>query len=333
MGWPVLPRRGGQDTQSSDLVSHEAVGIQVGDESGHDGCSGRSAASDSGFAFTIRHTICTLGFAPGQPRPGGIGVPFCSRRCRRRAQPRPNGRRDRRPRAARGPGRLFRPGDRTGGDDGRAAGVSGVGVGGRGGDADGRRGKAVPRRRAAGRVPAGHPDGDEGGRAPAHPPATGAGASRAGHGSRAGDGGQGAGRVDRGRRVAEPAGPAGVPPARLAEAVSDTKPVRLRINSSAIRRHRSSQTTPILASTCSRPRPSALRGATRRPADGIGIPVPIPRESRVVAPDNMCAPIRGELPRKGLPMRKVIVCLVLALATVAGAAGCRSTQGCSTCGN
>jgi hypothetical protein len=31
-------------------------------------------------------------------------------------------------------------------------------------------------------------------------------------------------------------------------------------------------------------------------------------------------------------MRKLIVCLVLALAAVAGATGCRSTQGCSTCG-
>lgn len=32
-------------------------------------------------------------------------------------------------------------------------------------------------------------------------------------------------------------------------------------------------------------------------------------------------------------MRKVIVCLVLALAAVAGASGCKSTQGCATCGN
>jgi hypothetical protein len=32
-------------------------------------------------------------------------------------------------------------------------------------------------------------------------------------------------------------------------------------------------------------------------------------------------------------MRKLIVCLVLALAALSGAAGCKSSQGCSTCGN
>ncbi len=31
-------------------------------------------------------------------------------------------------------------------------------------------------------------------------------------------------------------------------------------------------------------------------------------------------------------MRKLIVCLVLALAAVAGASGCKTSQGCSTCG-
>lgn len=32
-------------------------------------------------------------------------------------------------------------------------------------------------------------------------------------------------------------------------------------------------------------------------------------------------------------MRKLIIGLVLALAALSGAVGCKSTQGCSTCGN